>query len=32
MQAGMALEELRVLHLFLKADRRLACRQIGQGS
>jgi hypothetical protein len=31
-QAGMVWEELRVLHLHLKADRRLASRQLGGGS
>jgi hypothetical protein len=31
-QAGMALEELRVLHLVPKANRKLAFRQLGQGS
>lgn len=30
-QASMALEELRVLHLVLKANRRLASRQLGGG-
>jgi bacteriorhodopsin len=29
-QAGMVQEELRVLHLHLKAARRLASRQLGQ--
>jgi hypothetical protein len=32
-QAGMALQELRALHLVLKAtSRRLACSLLGQGS
>jgi hypothetical protein len=32
-QAGMTLEELRVIHLVLKANRRrLASKQLGEGS
>jgi hypothetical protein len=31
-QAGMVQEELRVLHLHLKAAKRLASRQLRQGS
>jgi hypothetical protein len=31
-QAGMVLEELRVPHLVLKANRRLSCKQLGGGS